>query len=93
MRFKKRLKANVRIDMTPMIDAVFLLLIFFMITSSIIKDPSININMPKAASSESQPDKDLVVTLSKDGALYLNETKILKKNLYRTLKYLHKKKG
>jgi len=93
MRFKKRLKANVKIDMTPMIDAVFLLLIFFMITSSIIKDPSININMPKASSSESQPDKDLVVTLSKTGVLYLNETKILKKNLYRTLKYLHKKNG
>ena len=93
MRFKKRLKPSVRIDMTPMIDAVDLLLIFFMITSSIIKDPSININMPKAESSESQPDKDLVVTLGKTGELFLNETKILKKNLYRTLKYLHKKNG
>ena len=93
MRFKRRLTQNVKIDMTPMIDAVFLLLIFFMITSSIIKDPGIPVNLPSAKSSDSQPDKDLVVTVKSDGAVFLNGKSIRKRDLYKTLKMLRKQRG
>lgn len=93
MRFKRRFSQSVRIDMTPMIDAVFLLLIFFMITSSIIKDPGIPVNLPAAKSSDSQPDKDLVVTVKDDGRVFLNGKAIRKRHLYTTLRHLKRKKG
>lgn len=93
LHFKRRLAQSVKIDMTPIIDCVFLLLIFFMITSSIIKDPGIPVNLPAARSSDSQPDKDLVVTVKDDGSVYLNDKPIRKADLYVTLQTLRKQKG
>lgn len=92
MHFKRRLRTSVNLEMTPIIDCVFLLLIFFMVTSSIIKDPGIQVNLPKASSSQSQPDKELVVTIRRDGALYLNEKQIERRDLFRTLRWLHREK-
>lgn len=92
MRFKRRLNQRFNIEMTPIIDCVFLLLIFFMVTSSIIKDPGIQVKMPSAKSSEAQPDKDLIITIREDNALFLNEKQVAKENLYKTLRELNKQK-
>ena len=92
MKFKTRFTSDVRVEMTPMIDVVFLLLIFFMVTSTFMKSPGIHVKLPKAKSSESQPDKDLVISIKKDGSIYLNEKKIAKRNLFQTLRWLNKSK-
>jgi biopolymer transport protein ExbD len=93
MRFKRRLKANFSVEMTPMIDAVFLLLIFFMVTSSVIKDPGILVNLPRAQSAESQPDKDLIITIKEDSMIYLNDEKVSRDQLFDTLKKLQAQHG
>ncbi|HOG63936.1 MAG TPA: biopolymer transporter ExbD [Spirochaetota bacterium] len=90
MKFKRRLQYRVGIDMTPMIDSVFLLLIFFMITSSIIKDQGIQVALPHAKSAESQPDRDLVISISREGAIFLNDAKVAKKDLYQKLRKVYK---
>ncbi|MCK4248214.1 MAG: biopolymer transporter ExbD, partial [Candidatus Omnitrophica bacterium] len=41
-----------RLDITPLVDVIFLLIIFFMLTSSFISQPGIKINLPKAVTSE-----------------------------------------
>jgi len=81
MRFKRKLRQRVGIDMTPMIDCVFLLLIFFMITSSIIRDQGIQVSLPHAKTSEAQPKRDLVLSISRDNALYLNDVRVPKSEL------------
>jgi len=88
MRFKKRLQQRVGIDMTPMIDCVFLLLIFFMFTSSIIidRDQGIQVTLPKAESGEAQPPRDLVLSIGHDNTLYLNDVRVEKHALYDTLR-------
>ena len=90
MKFRRRLQQKVGIDMTPMIDSVFLLLIFFMIASSIIKDQGIQVTLPHAKSAESQPDRDLVISISREGVIYLNEVRVAKKDLYQKLRKLYK---
>lgn len=90
MKFRRKLQQKVGIDMTPMIDSVFLLLIFFMITSSIIKDQGIQVSLPHAKSSESQPDRDLVISISREGHIHLNEARVAKKDLYQKLRQLYK---
>jgi biopolymer transport protein ExbD len=92
MRFKRRFLQRVTIEMTPMIDCVFLLLIFFMVTSSIIRDPGIKVNLPRAQSAASQPDKDLVVTIHRNGDIFLNDRQVAKKELFQTLSWLKKTK-
>jgi len=61
------------IVLAPMIDIVFLLLIFFMVSTTFVMQPGLQLNLPRA-SSETEIDPDRwVVTISAEGELYLNE--------------------
>ena len=46
-----------QVDLTPLIDCVFMLLIFFMVTTVFITTKGLNVDMPKASTAESQPGK------------------------------------
>lgn len=59
--------------MAPLINVVFLLLIFFMLTSSFILQPGVRVNLPRAVTSEVLMKDTLVVTVTKDDKVYVNE--------------------
>ena len=73
MRFKRRLQQSAEFDMTPMIDCIFLLLIFFMVSSTYIIRSSIEIKLPKSDTADVKPEKDIVVSITDEGQFYLNE--------------------
>jgi biopolymer transport protein ExbD len=60
------------INVTPLVDITLVLLIIFMVTASLIVNPAIKVDLPKAASGSEQAKTTLGLTLMKDGALYLN---------------------
>ncbi len=64
------------INVTPLVDIMLVLLIIFMMTneevSEKLKKPSIEVDLPKAASAEVKPTKPLSIVITKAGALYLN---------------------
>jgi biopolymer transport protein ExbD len=60
------------INVTPLVDITLVLLIIFMVTTSYIVNPSIKVDLPKAASGSEQARTTLALTLTKDGQLYLN---------------------
>jgi biopolymer transport protein ExbD len=60
------------INVTPLVDIVLVLLIIFMVTTTYIVNPSIKVDLPKAATGSDQSRTSLALTLTKDGALYLN---------------------
>jgi biopolymer transport protein ExbD len=60
------------INVTPLVDITLVLLIIFMVTTSYIVNPSIKVDLPKAASGSDQTRTTLAVTLTKEGRLYLN---------------------
>ncbi|MCQ9208335.1 MAG: biopolymer transporter ExbD [Omnitrophica bacterium] len=62
-----------QLDIAPLIDVVFLLLIFFMLTSSYIFQPGIKINLPKAVTSEVIQEKNLVITINAKNVVYLDK--------------------
>ena len=77
MRFK-RLKRRTAIlkgqlDMAPLMDVVFQLLIFFMLTSSVGLQPGISVKLPKAITSEVISSENLVIMLTGQDLLFLNE--------------------
>ncbi len=49
MRFKTEQEEEVHINLTPLIDVVFLLLIFFMLTTTFVKESQLDINLPQAS--------------------------------------------
>lgn len=75
MRFKRHMKLEHglrQIDIAPLIDVVFLLLVFFMLTSSFVMQPGIKINLPKAVTSEVVKYENLELIVSSENITYLN---------------------
>lgn len=60
------------INVTPLVDITLVLLIIFMVTTTYIVNPSIKVDLPKAATGTDQVRTTLALTLTKEGQLYLN---------------------
>jgi biopolymer transport protein TolR len=60
------------INVTPLVDIVLVLLIIFMVTATYIVNPTIKVDLPKAATGTDQTRTTLALTLDRTGALYLN---------------------
>ena len=74
MKFGGRRREDPRIDVTPMIDVVFQLLLFFMVTTTFVSTPGIDVELPKSSADVivgDDEDIDLVVTL--EGAVWLGD--------------------
>ncbi len=76
MDFRRRKKAPLEISMTPMIDVVFLLLIFFMVTTTFNRQTELTIKLPEAKGQESK-EKPKVITLmiNADGDYFIADAK------------------
>jgi len=79
MRFKSRSKllelekGFSALDIVPLINIVFLLLIFFMLTSSFLFQPGIKINLPRAVTSEVLHEQNVAITVTSENLLYIND--------------------
>lgn len=60
------------INLTPLIDMVFILLIFFLVTTSFIRESSVTIQRPKADSATPQQNAEITVTVDADQRIWLN---------------------
>jgi hypothetical protein len=60
------------INVTPLVDITLVLLIIFMVTTTYIVNPTIKVELPKAATGSEQARTTLSLTLTKEGVLYLN---------------------
>lgn len=76
MKLRKGSYLLERADATPMADLVFLLLIFFMLSSSFVMQPGIKVNLPAAVTSESQLGKHIFLTVNESYQIFLNEEPI-----------------
>lgn len=87
MELKKRLPREVRIDITPLIDVVFILLIFLMVSSTFIEQPGIRLSLPTAKTSSSERVGNLVLTIAVGGQIYLNSKLLDRSDLAEELKH------
>ena len=77
MGFLRKQNDEPRIDLTPMVDVVFLLLIFFMISTTFVESPGISIKLPEASSQTiDREPKEIKIYLSKEGDIYHLDKKI-----------------
>ena len=73
------------INVTSLIDVMFLLLIFFMVSSTFKLQPAIELTLPRSATAEAVAATPVVVYLARDGQLYVNEQPIDRESLRTTL--------
>jgi biopolymer transport protein ExbD len=67
---------NAEIDMTPMLDVVFILLIFFIVTASFVKEAGIDVNRPEAATAVKKERANILVAISDKGDVWINKRKV-----------------
>jgi biopolymer transport protein ExbD len=75
MKFKRHMELEhglQQIDIAPLINMVFLLLIFFMLTSNFTIPPGISVNLPKAVTSELVKEEAMEILISAENLIYLN---------------------
>lgn len=75
MQFRRRLKPQVNVNLVPMIDMVFQLVIFFMVSSTFILTPGISIIFPSSTTSEPVVMSKIVVTVVSREEVYFNKEK------------------
>ena len=72
MKGRRRKAASTDIDISPLIDMVFILLIFFMVSTTFVKDAKIELKRPSASSASPASTKSLRVTIDRQGGIYLD---------------------
>lgn len=63
------------VDLTPMLDVVFIMLIFFIVTASFIKEAGVEVNRPQANTSESK-NASVLVAINADNSIYMDGRRI-----------------
>jgi len=78
------------IDLTPMLDVVFIMLIFFIVTASFVKEAGIDVNRPDAPVTESKPeDANILVAIHASDELWIDRRLIDPRALRANIERLH----
>ena len=72
----KREGIRSNVDMTPMIDIVFQLILFFLVSTTFATLPGIKLNLPQSHTAEATSMKGITITADDNGAIYFNEKEV-----------------
>lgn len=87
MRFGVTRRPDPTIDVTPMIDVVFQLLLFFMVTTTFISSPGIEVDLPRSSSEVVLgDDEDIDLWVTTEGAVYANDAPVTRQQLVELLR-------
>ena len=82
MKFARRARAEVEVNLTPLIDVVFLLLIFFMVSTTFTKETHLSIDLPEASGDPAKiAEQQIEISITRAGGYAINEVALLKKDL------------
>ena len=81
MKLLQILKKRIILNITPLIDVLFILIIFFVVSSTFLEQPGIKLELPKASSSESQRVEKAVLYITKDAKLFFGEQEVTLESL------------
>ena len=73
---RKRQEESDDINMSPLIDMVFILLIFFVVTTSFSRETGVEINKPKAASSRTLSQENILIAITAEGTIHILEKQV-----------------
>ncbi|MCP4725796.1 MAG: biopolymer transporter ExbD [bacterium] len=76
MKLRAKKRKRVLINITSLIDVLFLLLIFFMVSSTFVEKPGMDLELPESETSTMKEIKDLVLQITPDGKVTLNSEEI-----------------
>ncbi len=95
MGLKKKSKVSAEFSMSSLTDIIFLLLIFFMLTSSLVTPNALNLSLPGSSKSKTTPTKSKLTTvkIARNGTYYLNGTKVSIGAITRQMRKMKQREG
>ena len=67
---------DAQIDMTPMLDIVFIMLIFFIVTTVFVKQAGIDVNKPEASTATKFKNANIFIAITEDGGVWIDRREI-----------------
>jgi len=77
------------VNLTPMLDVVFIMLIFFIVTASFVKEAGIDINRPNAATAERKEQGNILVAITENGQIWIDRRQIDPRALRANIERMH----
>jgi len=77
------------IDVTPMLDVVFIMLIFFIVTASFVKESGIDVNRPDAQTAQPKDRANILVGIDPDGRVWINRRNVELASVRANIERLH----
>ena len=77
------------VNLTPMLDVVFIMLIFFIVTASFVKEAGIDVNRPDAATAERKEKGNILVAISADDQIWIDRRQVDPRALRANIERMH----
>ncbi len=76
IRIERRRKRGIELNIAPLMDMMFILLIFFLVTTSFVKETGVDVRRPVAETAAGKKGNVILVGITKDGRIYMNRREI-----------------
>ena len=77
------------VNLTPMLDVVFIMLIFFIVTASFVKEAGIDVNRPNAATAERKEKGNILVAISENNQIWIDRRQVDPRALRANIERMH----
>ncbi|PCJ33627.1 MAG: biopolymer transporter ExbD [Moraxellaceae bacterium] len=85
----KSVEEDAGIDLTPMLDVIFIMLIFFIVTASFVKETGIEINRPAASTAEQKDNANILVAINANNEIWIDRRRIDIRSVRANIERLH----
>jgi len=85
----QQVEAEGEIDITPMLDVVFIMLIFFIVTASFVKESGIEVNRPDASTAQAKPRANILIAINENDEIWINKRRVDESQVRANIERLH----
>ena len=86
---RMRETAQSEVNMTPMLDVVFIMLIFFIVTASVVKEAGVDVIRPPAVTAESKDKGNILIAITENGQIWIDRHQVDPRALRANIERLH----
>ncbi|MDX9874645.1 MAG: biopolymer transporter ExbD [Spongiibacteraceae bacterium] len=86
---KKEAEEQAQIDLTPMLDVVFIMLIFFIVTASFVKEAGIEVNRPEASTANPKENVNILVAVSANNEIWIDQRRVDERSVRSVIERMH----
>ena len=77
------------VDLTPMLDVVFIMLIFFIVTATFIKEAGVEVNRPEANTADQKDNTTVLVAINADNSIWIDKRRVDVRSVRANIERLH----